>query len=56
MANSIDKDVEPKYRVNVQGMIVEELDDSSTNASQGALNSNYSGQPWIYEQKAENYK
>jgi len=56
MANSIDKNIESKYRVNVQGMIVEELDDPSTNTSQERVNSNCSGQPWTFERRAENYE
>ena len=56
MANSIDQNNESRYRVNVQGMIVEELDDSSTLISQERMNSSCSGQPWAFERKAENYE
>lgn len=56
MTNSTDKVVESKYRVNVQGMIVEELDDFSMNAASERLNSNLSEKPWAFERKAENYE
>ena len=56
MTNSTDKGVESKYRVNVQGMIVEELDDFPMNAASERLNSNRSERPWTFERKAENYE
>lgn len=56
MANSTDKTIESKYRVNVQGMIVEEIDDLPMNAIPERLNSNRSGESWAVERKAENYE
>jgi hypothetical protein len=56
MANSTDKNTESKYRVNEQGMIVEEIDDLPMNATPERLNSNRSGESWTFERKAENYE
>ncbi len=54
MANSTDTTIESKYRVNVQGMIVEEIDDVRVSTPPERRNANGSGQAWTFERKAEN--
>ena len=56
MANSSDKNLESKYRVNEQGMIVEEIDDLQMGETPERLNSSSSGQRWTFERKVENYE
>ena len=56
MTNTTDKNLESNYRVNEQGMIVEEIDDMHMGDRPERLNSSCAGQPWACERKVENYE